>query len=357
VNMFNGVYQNKTVLVTGHLGFKGSWLVFWLKELGANVSGLSLLPNSQLIHSQLLDLQIDSEIGDIRDTKLLDKVFNSRKPDIVFHLAAQSLVIDSYIDPINTYTSNILGTINILEACKKYGTSVLINITSDKAYKNLEQEKGYVEEDSLGGKDPYSCSKSCADLIAASYMESFFQEGESTLVANCRSGNVIGGGDWSRNRLFTDIVESATSQKVLSIRNPNATRPWQHVLDPLSGYLVLGEKLINREREFVGAWNFGPTIDDDLSVQEVIKITKRYWNSIEVHFKSSESNFHESQLLRLDCSKAENNLGWSSVWGVDKAIERTINWYKSFYSKGNLLTRDDFSVYIQDAKRKNMFWT
>jgi CDP-glucose 4,6-dehydratase len=248
-NLFNGTYKDKTVLITGHTGFKGSWLSFWLTQLGAKVVGYALEAPTVPNHIELLTLDIISINGDIRDLEKLNKTFEEYKPDIVFHLAAQPIVKISYEDPIETYETNVIGALKVFEACRKTNVKAIINITSDKAYENKEWIWGYRENDPLGGYDPYSSSKGCADLLANSYRSSYFnpkeyQKSHNTLLASCRAGNVIGGGDWAQDRLMTDIMLSVSQGKKVSIRNPYATRPWQHVLEPLSGYLLVGQKLL-----------------------------------------------------------------------------------------------------------------
>ena len=247
-SLFNSIYKNRTVLVTGHTGFKGSWLVYWLNQMGANIIGYSLDSPTKLNHFELLDLDIVSINADVRDSQKLNQIFKKYKPDIVFHLAAQALVRESYSNPVLTYETNVMGTLKVLEACRNAKVKAIVNITSDKVYENREIFQGYKETDKLGGYDPYSSSKACADILAKSYRNSYFnlklyKNTHQTLLATCRAGNVIGGGDWAKDRLISDLVICANSNKIVSIRNPNAIRPWQHVLDALSGYLSLGQKL------------------------------------------------------------------------------------------------------------------
>ncbi len=259
-NLFSSIYKNKTVLVTGHTGFKGSWLCFWLSKMGANVIGYSLEAPTNPNHIELLNLNIISVIGDIRDLEKLNNTFKMYKPDIVFHLAAQPLVRLSYENPIETYETNVIGTLKVFEACKNAKIKAIVNITSDKAYENKEWIWGYRENDPMGGYDPYSSSKGCADLLTNSYRNSYFNIDDykikhNTLLASCRAGNVIGGGDWAEDRLITDIMISVSQNKKVSIRNPYATRPWQHVLEPLSGYLHIGQKLLEEKKSLLMAWN------------------------------------------------------------------------------------------------------
>lgn len=361
-NLFNNIYKNKTVLVTGHTGFKGSWLIFWLKKMGANVIGYSLNIPTQPNHIGLLEIDIVSIQGDIRDENKLYETFETYKPDIVFHLAAQSLVRASYENPIETYETNVIGTLKVFEACRKNNVKAIVNITSDKAYENKEWIWGYRENDPMGGYDPYSSSKGCADLLANSYRNSFFNLKEykkthNTLLASCRAGNVIGGGDWAKDRLITDIMISVSQNKKVSIRNPKATRPWQHVLEPLSGYLHIGQKLLEEKIEFAEAWNFGPSDEGSISVKEVVENVKKYWNKIDYEINNELNQLHEANLLKLDCSKAHTLLKWKDVWNSETTFEKTVNWYKSFYEKNeNILTSSDLENYILDAKAKKIEW-
>lgn len=360
--LFNSVYKDKTVLVTGHTGFKGSWLVFWLNKLGANVVGYSLDAPTEPSHINLLDLDITSVIGDIRDFDKLNKTFDTYKPDIVFHLAAQPLVRLSYDDPIETYETNVIGTLKVFEVCRKHNVKSIVNITSDKAYENKEWIWGYRENDPMGGYDPYSSSKGCADLLASSYRNSYFnlndyKKSHNTLLATCRAGNVIGGGDWAKDRLITDIMLSVSQDKKVSIRNPYATRPWEHVLEPLSGYLHIGQKLLEEKKEFAEAWNFGPSDEGSITVEEVVKNVKKHWDKIEYEINRDVNQPHEANLLKLDCSKAHIVLKWKDVWDSDTTFEKTVKWYKSYYENNKILSEEDLECYIKDAKTKNIEWT
>lgn len=359
--LFGGIYQDKTVLVTGHTGFKGSWLVFWLEKMGANVVGYSLEAPTIPNHIDLLQLNIISIIGDIRDAKKLDETFDKFKPDIVFHLAAQPLVRLSYENPIETYETNVIGTLKVFEACRKYDVKAIVNITSDKAYDNKEWIWGYRENDPMGGYDPYSSSKGCADILANSYRNSYFnlnnyKKTHNTLLASCRAGNVIGGGDWAKDRLITDIMVSVSQNKKVSIRNPLATRPWQHVLEPLSGYLHIGQKLLEEKKEFGEAWNFGPSDEGNITVEEVVKNVKKHWDKINYEINVDPNALHEANLLKLDCSKAHIILKWKDVWNSEKTFEKTVNWYKSYYEDNQTLTEDDLINYVDDAKQKGIAW-
>jgi len=361
LNLFSSIYNNKTVLVTGHTGFKGSWLVYWLKQMGANVIGYSLDIPTTPNHIELLDLNITSIEGDIRDLDKLNETFEKYQPEIVFHLAAQALVRLSYENPIETYETNVIGTLKVFEACKKAGVKAIVNITSDKAYENKEWVWGYRENDSLGGYDPYSSSKGCADILANSYRNSYFnvksyKKNHNTLLASCRAGNVIGGGDWAKDRLFTDIMLSVSNEKTLQIRNPNATRPWQHVLEPLSGYLQVGQKLLEEEKSFGSAWNFGPSDEGNITVLQVVEHVKKHWDSVKYKILNDENQPHEANLLKLDCSKAHIKLEWKNVWDSSQTFKQTVQWYKEYYINRNILTEENLISYVKDAKKKGLAW-
>jgi len=360
--LFNGIYKDKTVLVTGHTGFKGSWLAYWLTKMGAKVIGYSLEAPTEPNHISLLDLDAVSVTGDIRDLKKLNETFQIHKPDIVFHLAAQPLVRLSYENPIETYETNVMGTLKVFEACKEHGVKAIVNITSDKAYENKEWIWGYRENDPMGGYDPYSSSKGCADLLANSYRNSYFnphdyKKKHNTLLASCRAGNVIGGGDWAKDRLMTDIMLSVSESKKVSIRNPHATRPWQHVLEPLSGYLHIGQKLLEEKQEFGDAWNFGPSDEGSITVEEVVTKVKKYWSKIDYEIHRDPNQLHEANLLKLDCSKAHILLQWKDVWDSETTFEKTVKWYKAYYENNQqILTQSDLESYIADAKAKHIEW-
>ncbi len=361
--LFNGIYKDKTVLVTGHTGFKGSWLVYWLKEMGANVVGYSLEAPTTPNHIGLLDLDIISVIGDIRDQKKLDETFSTYQPEIVFHLAAQPLVRLSYDQPVETYETNVMGTLKVLEACRKTDAlRAIVNITSDKAYENKEWIWGYRENDPMGGYDPYSSSKGCAELLASSYRNSYFNLNDygskhHTLLASCRAGNVIGGGDWAQDRLITDIMIAVSQGEKVKIRNPYATRPWQHVLEPLSGYLHIGQKLLEGQKAFAEGWNFGPSDEGSISVEEVVKYIQKYWDKIDYELNLSEEHPHEANLLKLDCSKAHIRLKWKDVWDSQKTFEKMTSWYKAYYEAKTVLTKEDLQSYINDARTKQVAWS
>lgn len=336
-SLFNNVYKGKTVLVTGHTGFKGSWLSIWLIELGAKVIGYGLDPYTEkdnFVACGLDDRMIDIR-GDIRDFDKLQQVFENYKPEIVFHLAAQSLVRLSYEIPKETYETNVMGTLNILECIRKINSvKVAIMITTDKCYENKEQVWSYRENDSMGGYDPYSSSKGCCELLIDSYRKSFMNpkdyEKHCKAIASVRAGNVIGGGDWSKDRIIPDCIRALIEHKDIEIRNPNAVRPWQHVLEPLNGYLLLASKMYEDGVSYCSGWNFGPDYDSIVSVKNIADIIVSKWGSGRCVDISDRNSPHEANLLSLDCTKAKTYLKWSPKLNVDKALEITVNWYKYY---------------------------
>ncbi len=342
-------WKGKKVLITGHTGFKGSWLAFWLNSLDAEICGYSLAPDTQpnLFEDLNLENKIQSKIGDIRDLPDFKKAIQVFKPEIVFHLAAQSLVRRSYREPIDTYTTNVIGTINILEVVRKtdFVKSVVI-ITTDKVYENKEWHWAYRENERLGGFDPYSNSKACAELAVSSYRNSFFTESDC-LIATARAGNVIGGGDWSEDRLLPDVFRSLIFGEKLEIRNPNSIRPWQHVLEPLAGYLKLAQKLYEGEKQFAEAWNFGSNETDAKPVGWILEEIKRIWND-EVNWEIADGNQpHEAKILKLDSTKAKNELIWLPKLSLEEAINLTINWYQAFKNNADLsaITQQQIEFY------------
>lgn len=360
--LFNDAYKGKKVLVTGHTGFKGSWLALWLTKLGAEVVGYSLEAPSDPNHFELLNLKLTTVTDDILNKEKLIETINLHQPDIVFHLAAQALVRDSYQTPVDTFETNIMGTINVLEACRKNdGVKAIVNVTSDKCYQNQEQFWGYREDDPMGGNDPYSASKGAVELAAHSYRQSFFNndaygKAHSTLLANVRAGNVIGGGDWARDRLIPDIMRATHQKETVVIRSPRSTRPWQHVLEPLGGYLQVGAKLLDGQKEFAENWNFGPGDEASLTVVEVIEQAKKHLSKIKYEIKESANNPREAHLLRLDSSKARLKLKWKSIWDADKTFEKTVEWYKNYYQEGKAASVKDLDEYIRDAKQAVAEW-
>lgn len=334
---FNNVYKNKTVLVTGHTGFKGSWLSIWLRELGANVIGYALDPYTEKDNFVLAKLEnkITDIRGDIRDKEHLEKVFEQYKPDFVFHLAAQPLVRLSYDQPVETYEVNVMGTINVMECIRKTPeTRIGIMITTDKCYENKEQIWGYRENEAFGGYDPYSSSKGAAEIAISSWRNSFFNpkdyEKHKKSIASVRAGNVIGGGDWSLDRIIPDCIRALEKGEAIRIRNPKAIRPWEHVLEPLSGYLLLGQKIYEEPSKYCEGWNFGPSLDSIVPVWEIGEKIIKYYGSGELEDKSKKDELHEAKLLALDITKARFNLGWKPRWDIDKAIEKTVEWYKKY---------------------------
>ena len=334
---FNDVFKDKTVLITGHTGFKGSWLSIWLRELGANVVGFALEPYTMKDNFVLCGLKdkLTHIIGDVRDYEKLKKVFDKYQPEFVFHLAAQPIVRESYLNPKETYDINVGGTVNVFECCRlTESVKVIINVTSDKCYENKEWIWGYRENDPMGGHDPYSASKGCSELITAAYRNSFFdpqkfnEHGKS--ISSVRAGNVVGGGDWQKDRLIPDCIRALESNKPIEIRNPAASRPWQHVLEPLSGYLLLAAKMYSEPVKFSGAWNFGPNYGSVISVGEVVSMIVENWGQGEWIDTSDKSAPHEAKLLSLDTSKVRNMLNWKPQWNIENAVKNTVEWYKHY---------------------------
>ncbi len=360
--LFGETYKGKRVLVTGHTGFKGSWLALWLFSMGAEVVGYSLTPETQPNHFDLLDIAYYSIIGDIRDSDKLKSVIFKYQPEMIFHLAAQSLVRRGYREPVDTFATNVMGTVNLLDSCRESATvRAILVVTSDKCYENQQLNRGYCENDPLGGYDPYSASKGCAEIVTSSYRRSFFpidQFGKrhNVLIASARAGNVIGGGDWSQDRLIPDIVRAVNKNEKVLIRNPYSTRPWQHVLESLTGYLILGQRMLMGDVECATAWNFGPYKDGELSVEHVIKNMQQVWG--EIDYQVSESNeVHEAKLLQLDSMKARTVLAWDQVWDADETVEKTSKWYQQFYEKQEVITVQQISEYVETARDKNLGWT
>ncbi|MFP4162451.1 MAG: CDP-glucose 4,6-dehydratase [Chitinispirillaceae bacterium] len=360
--LFGGRYKNRKVLVTGHTGFKGSWLALWLNSMGAKVSGYSLPPPTDPDHFSLLGMDMESHTGDILETEKLESFIMSQKPQIVFHLAAQPLVRLSYKEPVSTFRTNVIGTLNVLEACRKSGcVKACVVITSDKVYENREWVWGYRETDPFGGYDPYSASKGCTEIAVSSFRRSFvhpdnFGKTHSMLVASVRAGNVIGGGDWAQDRLIPDIVKASSRGEQVVIRSPGAIRPWQHVLECLSGYLMVGQKLLEEDVSCADGWNFGPSDDDALTVKQVLQIVKECWPEMEYRIESSGKNPHEARYLKLDTCKARGDLHWRTLWNAGSAIARTIEWYREYYHKGSVLSEQNLSSYVDDAAKRGVLW-
>lgn len=333
--LFEGFFKGKTVLITGHTGFMGSWLAIWLKELGVNVIGYALSPNTKNDNFVVTKLEekITSIIGDVRDFKRVKEIFHRCKPDIIFHLAAQPIVRKSYRIPKETFDINIGGTVNIFEAFRLEEKSrVLINITTDKCYENQESLEGYCEEDRLGGYDPYSSSKSSSELITNAYRNSYFNETSGKnlkIVSSVRSGNIIGGGDWQQDRLVPDCIKAISKNLPIFLRNPKAIRPWQFVLEPLRGYLMLAKEMWSCEKKFSGAWNFGPSRDNLYSVEDIaqklIQFTGK--DNYEIQYKEDSKDLHETEVLILNCEKSNRILNWVSVLNIDETIAFICKWY------------------------------
>ena len=334
-NFWNG----KTVLITGHTGFKGSWLTLWLKKLGSRVIGFSKdIPTTPSLF-ELADVAngINSIQGDIRNFNQIQQVIKNTEPEIIFHMAAQSLVRTSYENPRETYETNVMGTINLLDAIRdSKKTRVVINVTSDKCYENKELDRPYIEEDPLGGYDPYSSSKACSELVSSAFRNSYFQSDNHKIsLSSVRAGNVIGGGDWAKDRLIPDFIQSLEDNRTLKIRNPDAIRPWQYVLEPLSGYLQLAEKMWFNGKIFAQAWNFGPNEESKKVSWIINKISNMYGKQIDILSDKSD-NLHEAKILNLDCSKSQTKLNWIPKTNIEKGLEMTVNWYKEYQKKSDM---------------------
>ncbi|WP_336636197.1 CDP-glucose 4,6-dehydratase [Lysinibacillus fusiformis] len=337
-------WKNKKVFLTGHTGFKGSWLSIWLHSMGANVTGYALQPPTKpsLFEVAGVNKLIHSVIGDIRDRNFLEKTLLQADPEIVIHMAAQPLVRESYKDPVDTYSTNVMGTVHLFESIRKC-TSVkaIINVTTDKCYENKEWTWGYRENEQLGGYDPYSNSKACSELVTASYRSSFFNpanyDNHGVAVASARAGNVIGGGDWAKDRLIPDCINSLEKNETIIIRNPHAIRPWQHVLEPLSGYLLLAEKLYNYGPKYADAWNFGPNDEDAKQVEWIVQKMTEEWDGPAQYKVERETLLHEANYLKLDCSKAKILLGWQPRWCLKMTIEKIVEWTNQYQLGKNML--------------------
>jgi len=351
--LFDDVYRGKKVLITGHTGFKGTWMTFLLTEMGAEVCGLSLAPETTPNHFDLLKLEDDilHVEGDIRDENAVNKVMQDFQPDFVFHLAAQALVKESYDNPVSTFETNIMGSVNVLEAVRKCkSVRSLVYITSDKCYENVEWIWGYRENDQLGGRDPYSASKGAAEIVFSAYARSFFSHRADLGAASARAGNVIGGGDWAANRIIPDCIRAIEGGLPIKLRNPNATRPWQHVLEPINGYLSLGARLYNNPEIFDGSWNFGPSTSETTTVASVANSIVQYLGKGVVEIEQQEIQQHEANLLQLNCDKAHQLLGWFPKWGVEKTLNMTAQWYQVFMTGGDIrsLTKDQLNDFYQE---------
>lgn len=347
-------FSGKRVFITGHTGFKGSWLSYWLQSLGAIVKGYSLPPLTEpnLFSLLKLDRDVESVIGNINDYSTLSRELIDFRPDFIFHLAAQPLVRKSYKDPLNTFQTNVVGTANVLQALNHLQKPcICICITTDKVYQNNEWIYPYRENDRLGGYDPYSASKACSEMVISSFSNSYFNihtyREHNKAIASARAGNVIGGGDWSEDRLLPDIVKSLSEKKDIIIRNPSAVRPWQHVMEPLAGYMQLALSLQQDVYKYSGGWNFGPQTEDNFSVLELSKIAINIWGEGNINISQDANAPHEAHLLRLDISKAVGELKWSPKMRAEEAIRRTIRWYKAFYCGSDVkkLVEEDLKYY------------
>ncbi len=363
VTMRPEFWKNKSVLITGHTGFKGAWLSLWLHSLGARVSGYATLPPTDPSLFELASVAscMESNIGDVRNLASLNTTMKSTQPEIVFHMAAQSLVRPSYEDPIETFSTNIMGSVNLLEAVRHTDTvKAVVVVTSDKCYENREWLWGYRENEAMGGHDPYSCSKGCAELVTASYRRSFFSpkndpDSHSPAIASARAGNVIGGGDWALDRLVPDIVRSLLKSQPAIIRNPMATRPWQHVLEPLSGYMTLAESLCQDRHRAAEAWNFGPSEENVRPVGEVSDRIIKRWGEGGKWEKDPSVNPHETHLLKLDSSKARCRLRWKPMLDFEETLDWTVEWYKGLKAgkQGRDLTLRDIERYQSRLKQRD----
>ncbi|MFV0378021.1 MAG: CDP-glucose 4,6-dehydratase [Mangrovibacterium sp.] len=337
MNLFGDFYKNRKVFVTGHTGFKGSWICLLLSELGADVYGYALEPSTKpsLFEEARIGDLMTSYIGDVRDLDRLTQVLAQVQPEIVIHMAAQPLVRDSYKVPVETYSINVMGTVHLLEACR-YTESVkaIVNVTTDKCYENKEWHWGYRENEPMGGYDPYSNSKGCSELVTSAYRNSYFNPNNyhihGVAVASARAGNVIGGGDWANDRLIPDFVRSISKGEKLNIRSPYAIRPWQHVLEPLCGYLTLAAKLATDGPRYASAWNFGSDDDDTRNVEWVTKTICELWSREAAYSIDNKPQPHEANYLKLDCSKAKAELNWFPKWTIQRALESIVSWHKAF---------------------------
>lgn len=332
-------WKGKKVYLTGHTGFKGSWLSLWLQMMGVNLKGYSLAPNTtpNLFMKAGVSKNMESEIGDIRDLSRISKSIQDFNPDILIHMAAQPLVRLSYKEPVETFSTNVMGTVNVLEAARKCpNLKSIVSVTTDKCYENKEWDWAYRESEPMGGQDPYSSSKGCAELVTYAYKQSFFNTIESASLASARAGNVIGGGDWADDRLIPDILKAFERSEPVIIRNPLSTRPWQHVLEPLSAYLVLAEHLYIYGDQFAEGWNFGPKDDDCKPVSWILDKMVNKWGNGASWNLDNNNNPHEAKFLKLDCSKAANRLKWQPKWNLEYSLGLIMNWHQNYLSNGDI---------------------
>ena len=336
-------WNKKKILLTGHTGFKGSWLSLWLQKLNANIIGFSksIPTNPSLFQLTNIEDGMTSIIGDVCDYDKLEEVVKEYKPEIVIHMAAQAILRESYNNPVETYATNVMGTVNLLESIRKIGNvKVILNVTTDKCYEPNELSKGHIETDKIGGYDPYSNSKACSELVTASFRDSFFNPKEyhkhGISLASCRAGNVIGGGDWAKDRLIPDIMKGILNNETIKIRNPNSIRPWQHVLDPLNGYLILVEKLWSSGSEFSEGWNFGPEENNEKPVKWIVERLTKQWSKDIKWDIDNNINLHEENYLRLNCIKANSRLGWMSKLNLEEGLEWIIEWYRQYEENNDM---------------------
>lgn len=356
LSAFGNTYRGRRVLVTGHTGYKGSWLCLWLTMLGAEVTGIALDPPTVPNHWDLLELPVSDRRGDIRDEAALREIVVRARPEIVFHLAAQPLVRRSYRDPLETWSTNVMGSAHVLEAIRRTpDVRAAVIVSTDKCYENREWPWAYRERDRLGGHDPYSASKAGVELVAASYRNSFLQDPSAPLIATARAGNVIGGGDWSEDRLIPDLVRAVTAGEPLTIRSPESTRPWQHVLDCLSGYLLLGSRLLAGDSMCADAWNFGPDLDGNRTVAQLLEQFAREWPELRWDV-SPDRGPHEAGLLHLDSAKARGAIGWRPVWTFQEAVDNSSTWYRRWLESGTVSSVEQLTRYMADATVSGVAW-
>jgi CDP-glucose 4,6-dehydratase len=351
-------WRGRRVFLTGHTGFKGAWLALWLQEMGAEVTGYALAPPTKpsLFDAANLSKDMHSIIGDIRDTETLTQSLREAHPEIVLHLAAQPIVRQSYVDPVETFSTNVMGLVNVFEAIRRIDSiRACVNVTSDKCYENREWAYGYRENDAMGGFDPYSSSKGCAELVTSAYRRSYFSVANSSsrlALASARAGNVIGGGDWAADRLVPDILRAISSGQPVRIRNPSAIRPWQHVLEPLSGYLILAQRLSQEDGEVAAqGWNFGPSPEDTRPVEWIVEKIVQDWGGTASWERDPAPGPHEAHFLSLDCHKANRELGWRPAWSIGRAIEKIIDWHRAYLAGEQMrcVTLRQINEYRQDA--------
>ena len=348
---FMTFWNNKKVLITGHTGFKGGWLSLWLQQLGADVIGFSLSPPTPINLFTLANVEheMKSIIGDLRDLNQIVNVVKTERPEIIIHMAAQPLVRYSYQAPVETYATNVMGTVHLLEAARQTDSvKTILNVTTDKCYENKEWQRGYHENDGLGGYDPYSNSKACSELVTQAFRSSYF-DAQQVGIASARAGNVIGGGDWAENRLVPDLIEACLNNQTVTLRHPSSVRPWQHVLEPLSGYLLLAEKLHTSPTEYAESWNFGPNEDDIKPVSWITDFIFSQWGNNQKWLLEQSKQPHETTHLKLDCAKAKQKLLWLPKWDISKGLTETVDWYKAFQAKDNMrdVTINQINQFIQ----------